>query len=161
MAVRDPVCAMMVSGGGFEAIHEGLHYTFCSLQCLERFMDRPGLYVAAGGRRPPRRKGGLVRRRRMRLSTPLAPEQAAGMAAALRSMMGVKRVACGGERELVEITYDLFQATAEQLERRITELGGRLDDAVGERVKRTYVRYAENCELEDEQRSAARTSPRA
>lgn len=149
MAVRDPVCTMMVSGGDYEAIHEGVHYAFCSLQCLERFMDRPGLYVGAGGRRAPLRKGGRVRRRRMRLSTSLAPEQAAGMAAALRSMMGVKRVACGGERDVVEITYDLFQATAEQLERRITQLGGRLDDAVGERIKRTYVRYAENCELED------------
>lgn len=145
--IRDPVCGMTVSGGTYEAVHEDVRYAFCSRQCLERFTERPGLYVGVNGRPAPGRNGGQPRRRRMTLSASLTREQTRKMAAALRSMMGVEKVTCSGNA--VEITYDLLQATAGQLERKIAELGARLEEGAAEKLKRDFVRYVEDCELDD------------
>ena len=46
---RDPVCGMEVSEDStFEAVHEGIHYRFCSDGCRRKFVDDPARYVAKG-----------------------------------------------------------------------------------------------------------------
>lgn len=60
---------------------------------------------------------------------------------------GRKKVTCSGNT--VEITYDLLQATSGQLERKVAESGARLDDGAAEKLKRDFVRYVEDCELDD------------
>lgn len=169
--VKDPVCEMMVEPGEREAVHDGLRYAFCSYQCRERFIAKPGLYVGARRKPAPKQRGvKLMRQRRIRLHQALAREQATALAAALREMMGVVEVRyvgpqltdshdCPGFGEIdiageIEITYDLLQATVTQLERRIAEFGAQLRCGVGDRLIRDFINYFEECELEDVEAAA-------
>jgi YHS domain-containing protein len=143
---RDPVCGMMVDEWAHQVVHRGVGYAFCSLQCRERFVSAPGLYV---GRKllAPKQKGmELVKRRRMAFGVPLTQAQFVELNRALLSMMGVMTVrsvevmidtGCGvplggGETgttvsiKAVEVSYDLLQATALQLEREIVALNATL-----------------------------------
>jgi hypothetical protein len=57
--------------------------------------------------------------------------------------------------EAVAITYDLLQATAEQLERKCAELNVVPSNRWGEKLQRDFIHYLEKCELEDIQSRAA------
>lgn len=168
--VKDPVCEMMVKPGENEAVHQGLHYAFCSLQCRERFIARPGLYIGARRSSAPKQRGvKLMRQQRILLNHSLTPEETTALVAALREMMGVVEVAYRGRQvegghgshrpqdssptaaagAEIEISYDLIEATVAQLERRIAEVGGQLRDGSAEKLRRDFVHYIEECELQD------------
>lgn len=168
--VKDPVCEMMVGAGDNEVVLGGLHYAFCSQQCRERFIARPGLYIGARHRPAPKERGvKLMRQRRVAIGEPLMDEQIAALVAALRRMMGVvdvRYLQCssgpgdspealhgapqpGSEAGEFEITYDLLEATVAQLERQIAEVGGRLRDGFGQKLRRDFIYYIEECELAD------------
>lgn len=161
--VKDPVCEMLVEQGGSEAVHEGISYSFCSLQCRERFIARPGLYVGERRRPAPKQRGvKLMRQRRIRLHQVLTQDRATALVAALREMMGVVEVRYIGsqvndERAYmgvgeVEISYDLLEATIVQLEGRIAALGVQLGFRIEEKLCRDFINYFEQCELEDVER---------
>jgi YHS domain-containing protein len=166
---QDPVCGMMVDQWALQALHRGVGYAFCSQQCRERFVSAPGLYV---GRKPlaPKQQGMVVmKRRRIVLAAPLTQAQFTGLNGALLSMMGVTAVRSGEQMvdsardpqhtesesgmndriEVLEITYDLLQATALQLECKIVERNATLSNAWGEKLQRDFIHYLEQCELED------------
>jgi len=168
--VKDPVCEMVVRPGQHEAAHDGIRYAFCSLQCRERFVARPGLYVGIRRKPAPKQMGmKLVRQRRMLLSHSLTRDLEAALLSALREMMGIVDVKyfevtiapgntsqqSGDEAPTtagiggIEITYDLLEATVAQLERKIVEVGGRFGNGLGEKLRRDFVHYIEECELED------------
>lgn len=44
---------------------------------------------------------------------------------------------------------DLLEATVAQLERKIAQVGGRFGEGLGEKLRRDFVHYIEECELED------------
>ena len=179
---KDPVCEMMANSGQYEAAHEGICYAFCSLQCRERFVARPGLYVGIRGRPAAKQKGTkLIRQRRVLLGQPLTQPQAAELMGALRTMMGVTRVnyfdqwthdghASVPPREgshttaevgLIEIRYDLLEATFAQFERTIAGFGWQLANGPGDKLRRDFVHYLEECELEDiENGDTGREQPR-
>ena len=167
---RDPVCGMMVGESDHQTVHRGVGYAFCSLQCCERFTSTPGLYVGRRRSLSPKQKGmEVIKRRRMMFGVPLAKARFVELKRALLSMMGVmavrpvgRMVDCGcdlrqvesGKQmtiriEAVEITYDLLQATAVQLERRIAELNATLSNGWGEKLLRDFIHYLEKCELDD------------
>jgi YHS domain-containing protein len=167
--VRDPVCEMMVEPGEREAVHDGLRYAFCSYQCRERFIAKPGLYVGVRHRLAPKQRGvKLIRQRQIPLHQGLAQEQATMLVVALREMMGVVEVRYVGPQLTdaqdgpgfgeIDITYDLLQATVTQFERRIAEFGVQLRCGVGDRLIRDFINYFEECELEDVETAA--TPPR-
>ena len=166
---RDPVCAMMVDEGALQVLHRGVGYAFCSQQCRERFVSAPGLYV---GRKllAPKQKGmEMIKCRRMVLGVPLTHAQFVELNDALLSMMGVTAVRSAepmadsgldlrrtksesrmaGRIEALEITYDLLQATALQLERKIVERSATLSNGWGQKLQRDCIHYLEQCELED------------
>jgi YHS domain-containing protein len=144
--VKDPVCGMEVAPTQFETVYEGLHYAFCSEQCRQRFLANPHLYVGVPGEKAPGQKGvELLKRRRFRLDTPLVAQDAAILAEALGAMMGVKAVEI--ENDTVTLTYDLIQATADQLEARMEEVGAKLGAGWAERLRRGFVHYMEECEV--------------
>lgn len=144
--VKDPVCGMEVAPTQFETVYEGLHYAFCSEQCRQRFLANPHLYVGVPGEKAPGQKGvELLKRRRFRLDTPLVAQDAAILAEALGAMMGVKAVEI--EDDTVTLTYDLIQATADQLEARMEEVGAKLGAGWAERLRRGFVHYMEECEV--------------
>ena len=167
---RDPVCGMMVGEWEHQTVHRGVGYAFCSLQCCERFASTPGLYVGRRRSLSPKQKGmEVIKRRRMMFGVPLAKARFVELKRALLSMMGVMAVRpvgsmvdCGcnlrpvesGTQmtiriEAVEITYDLLQATAVQLERRIAQLNATLSNGWGEKLLRDFIHYLEKCELDD------------
>jgi len=167
---RDPVCGMMVGEWEHQVVHRGVGYAFCSQQCRERFSSGPGLYVGRRRSLAPKQKGmEVIKRRRMALGVPLTQARFVELKGALLSMMGVmavrsveRMVDVGGDLqgaesatrtticiEAVEITYDLLQATALQVERKFVELNATLSSAWGEKPLRDFIHYLEQCELDD------------
>ena len=147
--VRDPVCGMSAPPTQFETIFEGIHYAFCSEQCRERFVANPHLYIGMPGEKAPKQKGvELFKQRRFQLDAPLTSQDAAILAEALGAMMGVKAIEIQGD-VTVTITYDLLQTTASQLEAKMVEVGAQLGDGWSERLRRSFVHYIEECEVEN------------
>jgi len=142
----DPVCGMEVPAHQNETVYLGIHYAFCSQQCLDRFVAHPHLYVGLPGRKAPKQEGReVLKRRRLYLDPALSPEQALLLSDALATMMGVKKVFAEGDK--VEITYDLLLVTAEQIEAKIAEICLCLGDGWLERVSLAFVHYQEECEV--------------
>jgi YHS domain-containing protein len=145
--VKDPVCGMDVDPAQFETTYEGLHYAFCSEQCRQRFAANPHLYIGVPGEKAPGQKGvELFKRRRFQLDAPLDAPNAKVLTETLGAMMGVKAVEIE-DGTTVTLTYDLIQATAEQLEAKMGEVGARLGEGWAERLRRGFVHYMEECEV--------------
>ncbi len=143
--IEDPVCGMQVSRDSFAMEHLGIHYAFCSQQCQDRFKANPHLYIGVPGKQAPKQKGlEVIKQRRFRLEQPLTDEEAAILAKELGAMMGIQSMEVTGDT--LSITYDLLQATAEQIEARIGEVGGLLGTEWAERLQRGFVHYIEECE---------------
>lgn len=145
--VKDPVCGMEVAQAQFETVYEGIRYAFCSEQCQQRFLANPHLYVGVPGEKAAAQQGvALLKRRRFQLDAPLAAQDAAILTEEVRAMMGVKAIEIEGGNT-VTLTYDLIQATAEQLEAKMAEVGARLGAGWAERLRRGFVHYMEECEV--------------
>lgn len=145
--VKDPVCGMEVAPAQFQTIYEGLHYAFCSEQCRQRFAANPHLYIGVPGEKAARQKGvELFKRRRFQLDTPLAPQDAVILTEEVGAMMGVKDIEVQDDNT-VTITYDLLQATADQIEAKMVEVGVKLGEGWAERLRRGFVHYMEECEV--------------
>lgn len=145
-SVKDVVCGMEVDPHQNRVTYLEIDYAFCSAQCRERFMANPHLYIGLPGQKAPKQEGReVLKRRRLRLAQPLSPPQAAGVIEALRAMMGIKAVSAEGVR--IEIVYDLLQATAEQIEEKLAEIGVQLGGTWTEQLRRAFVYYEEECEL--------------
>lgn len=144
--IRDPVCGMQVESEHYTIEYLQMHYAFCSRQCQERFMEDPHLYVGLPVQKAPRQEGReVIKQRRLRLALPLSSAQEDEVVQALRDMMGIKAVTAAGDR--IEMTYDLLQATAEQIESRLEEVGARLGEGWAERLSRAFVHYEEEREV--------------
>lgn len=147
-AVRDPVCGMDVEPHRHELEFEGIHYAFCSVQCRERFVANPHLYIGVPGHKAPRQEGKVVmKRRRFRTDVALTAEETDLLRRELCAMMGVTAVAVDGSE--VSISYDLLQATSEQIEARMGEIGVQMGGAWPDRLRRAFVHYLEECEVEN------------
>jgi len=144
--MRDPVCGMQVDQDSFAIEYMEIHYAFCSQQCLDRFKATPHLYIGVPGEKAPKQQGmEEIKRRRFRLQPALTDAQASTLIQELKGMMGIKHIAI--TEDTVSITYDLLQATAEQIEVRIGQIGLHLDAGLGERLQRDFVHYLEECEV--------------
>lgn len=144
--VKDPVCHMEVPAASFAIEYAGVPYAFCSAQCQERFLANPHLYVGMPGQKAPKQKGlEVIKQRRIRLVQPLSADQTATLINILQAMMGIKAVTVEGEN--ITIVYDLLQATAEQIETRLSEIGVQLGEGWTERLRRAFVHYEEECEV--------------
>ena len=144
--IRDPVCGMQVEPDQYTIDYLQMHFAFCSQQCQERFLENPHLYVGLPSQKSPRQEGReVIKQRRLRLAQPLSSTQEDEVVQALRDMMGIKAVTAAGDR--IEMTCDLLQATAEQIESRLEEVGARLGEGWAERLRRAFVHYEEECEI--------------
>jgi len=141
--VKDPVCGMLVDRGQLALEYMQMHFAFCSEQCRERFLATPGLYIGHPGQKAPVQAGrDVVRRRRLHLAEPLPSGMATALADSLYTMMGVRAVSVN--EDVLEITYDLLQATAEQIEAAIGTFGNaHLGDAWRDRLLRAWVHVEE------------------
>lgn len=146
MTTKDVVCGMQVETGKYQSVYMGSPYSFCSEQCRERFEANPHLYIGLPGMKAPKQVGlSVIRQRRLRLAQPLSPEQQTALRESLQSMMGIQSVAVDGDCVVIE--YDLLQATAEQIETRLGEIGVQLGDGLAERLRRAFIHYEEDCAI--------------
>ncbi|MHB1214757.1 MAG: YHS domain-containing protein [Thiobacillus sp.] len=142
----DPVCGMRVSPDSFAIEHLGIRYAFCSQQCQDRFKAHPHLYIGVPGEEAPRQKGmSVIKQRRFRLDQPLTDTEATSLMDELGDMMGIEHVDVAGDT--IAITYDLLQATAEQIEERIGQTGAGLDTGLGARLQRGFIHNFEEIEV--------------
>lgn len=146
MLTKDVVCGMQVDSGGNQIMYLGIPYAFCSKQCQERFLANPHLYVGMPGQKAAKQKGlSVIKQRRLRLAQPLSSSQARVLSDALQAMMGIQTVSVEGTS--VVITYDLLQATVEQVEEKLAGIGVQLGEGLAERLRRAFVHYEEECEV--------------
>ncbi|MBI5463004.1 MAG: YHS domain-containing protein [Gammaproteobacteria bacterium] len=144
--VKDPVCGMEVDPHDHALVYLQMHFAFCSRQCRERFLANPHLYIGSPGHPSPKQEGlEIVKRRRLRVATPLSPDAAALLVEALQTLMGIRAVHAEGDR--VEITYDLLQATQEQIEAKMAEVGVRLGEGWADRLRRAFVNFEEESQV--------------
>lgn len=144
--VKDVVCGMMVAPGNFSLEHQGDHFAFCSAQCRERFLAHPHLYVGLPGHPAPKQEGQTILKcRRFHLDRGLDRGQAETIRAQVGALMGIRRIDIAGVE--LSVTYDLLQATAEQIEAALEAAGGRLGSGWAERLKRGFTHYTEECEI--------------
>ncbi|MCO6414519.1 MAG: YHS domain-containing protein [Thiogranum sp.] len=145
--VEDPVCQMQVPPDQNAVHYLGMDFAFCSQQCKERFLANPHLYMGVPGERAPKQAGQeVIKRRHLRLETPLSAPDAQQVAERLLAMMGIYSVDIDAH-ELI-ITYDLLQATAEQIEAALQQAGARLGAGWGDVLRRAFVHYLEETEVE-------------
>lgn len=144
--VKDVVCGMYVSPQSFPMIHEGQSFAFCSLQCRERFLTNPHLYVGRPGHPAPKQQGkAVIKQRRFSLDEPLNDAQAVLVGEAIRAMMGIEALVIDGAQ--MSVTYDLLQVTAQQIETALTDAGAEMGQGWADRLRRGFVHYTEECEI--------------
>ena len=145
--LQDLVCGMRVPRNQHAIDYLGMHFAFCSLQCKERFLANPHLYIGEPGQKAPKQKGRkVIKRRRFELTEPLTDAMAARVAEEIRSMMGIKGIIVNGTS--IEISYDLLEATAEQIESRLEKVGAHLGHDWGQQLRRGFVHFLEETEVD-------------
>jgi len=143
---KDPVCHMNVSTTSLTIEYAGIHYAFCSIQCKERFLANPHLYIGVPGHKAPAQKGmQLIKRRRMLLETPLDSEQATHIKRTLFEMMGIQEISI--EKNTIDIQYDLLQVTAEQISEKLGSIGAQLGGGLMDRLKLAFIDFQEEAEI--------------
>jgi len=146
--VEDPVCKMEVEIGQLSFSYLGIEYSFCSQQCQDRFSANPHLYIGQPGKPSPRQHGkSIIKRRLLKLDTAIPADIALKIERALKSMMGIKEVTI--DKNIVRITYDLLEVTTAQIESTILHAGENLAAGWGEQLKRAFIHYFEETELDN------------
>jgi len=144
--VKDPVCGMPVDRHSNEIVYQTMHFAFCSLECKNRFITHPHLYIGYPGQPAPKQEGReIIKRRRMRLDHALSPEGILILTDSLRSLMGVKQLEVSGDT--LEISYDLLQLSVAQIEAALHEIGLKLGEGWAERLRRAFVHESEEWQI--------------
>ncbi len=143
--LTDLVCGMEINNDDIAVDYLGTHYVFCSDQCRERFQANPHLYIGFPGSEAPRHAGvEIIKTRTLKLAEPLSRELADRVIDTISAMMGIQHVEVYDD--CIEISYDLLQATEEQIEAAIEEAGAELGDDLVEKIRRAFVHYLEETE---------------
>lgn len=144
---EDPVCKMEIEISQLSFLYQGIKYSFCSQQCQDRFSANPRLYIGQPGKPSPKQHGkSIIKRRLLKLDTSIPDDIALKIEIALKSMMGIKEVTI--DKNIVRITYDLLEVTTEQIEVTIEKAAENLSASWGEKLKRAFIHYFEETELD-------------
>jgi len=140
-----PVCGMNAETSTIHARHLDIEYHFCSPQCKENFTARPQLYF---GRTAPKRHGRqMIKCRSFTLDQCVEDRDRERLQHAILHLMGIRDVQVEGQ--IITITYDLLEATATQVEQTLTDAGAVLGSGWSERLKRGWIHYTEENELDN------------
>lgn len=145
-SLRDPVCGMQVAADQHAITYQQMHFAFCSIQCKERFLANPHLYIGHPGHKAPAQEGRTVlKHRRLKLDESLPDDLAQRAIAYINDMMGIGHITIKGDT--IDIQYDLLQVTEAQIESALAEVGATLDQNWSERLRRAFVHYFEETEI--------------
>ncbi len=143
---KDPVCGMQIVSHEHVMKYLDSSYAFCSAQCRDRFVANPHLYAGLPGQKAPKQEGlTLLKSRLLRVAEPLTQSQSDSLTEALQGMMGIMSVQVNGDE--IGVSYDLMQATAEQIETKMEEIGMQLGEGWSQRLRRAFVNYEEELEV--------------
>jgi len=146
--VRDPVCEMNVSPGNFDYKYIGNNYSFCSKQCYDRFIANPHLYIGQPGKPSAKQQGKTILKcRTLKLDRNIPDDISRELQLALNKMMGIKEIVI--DNNIIRITYDLLEATAEQIENVISETNEKLSSNWIDKIISAFIHYAEETELDN------------
>lgn len=144
--VKDPVCGMVVGEHKVEMTYAEVHYAFCSNQCRDRFESNPHLYIGQPGHKAPKQKGvEILKRRHFKLEQSLSLTDANVLANELYDMMGIRNIQINDMD--IDVIYDLMEATAEQIENRMVEIGIKLGEEWSQRLRRGFIHLLEETEI--------------
>ena len=145
--VKDPVCGMLVDYHQNAIEYLKMHFAFCSQQCKARFQANPHLYIGYPGRKAPKQEGlEEIKCRRIHLDHPLSPAGVALISCELQAMMGIKVVRVS--ETVIEIAYDLLQASLQQIEDRLIQIGIKLGSGWEERLRRALIHESEELQID-------------
>jgi len=145
--IKDPVCGMQVDPHQHAIEYQRVPFAFCSRQCKDRFLANPHLYIGFPGQKAPKQEGRTVlKHRRLHLARELSSDEAAQVSQALSAMMGIKEVKVSGKT--LDISYDLLEVTAQQIEERLGEIGVQLGEGWAEHLRRAFVHESEELQIE-------------
>ncbi|HED17080.1 MAG TPA: YHS domain-containing protein [Gammaproteobacteria bacterium] len=148
-----PVCEMSVTADDLQISHQGMNFYFCSAQCKDRFRANPHLYIGSAGHPSVKQHGDVVlKQRSLLLDESLSSVQAEQLSSVLRSLMGIRKIHIEGDR--IQIIYDLLQVTVQQIEQAIEQAGDHLGHGVSSMLKRSFVHYLEETELNNLEQQA-------
>lgn len=140
---------MMVSRDSYPLDHQHIRYAFCSEHCRERFRKYPHLFVGeATYGLAEKQKGRVVKKaQRIKLVNEVGLDKLPQLSQGLESLMGVEAVDVRGDE--VTVIYDLVQISLSEIEDTIVaELGG-LREGITDKIRRAFIHYSEECELEN------------
>ncbi len=140
-----PVCGMVSTDSNITKIYSGVSYHLCSQQCQQNFTKQPTLYLGIHAEKYKRKS--IVKKRTFTLDSPLLDAEVETLEPLISAMMGVRKVQISGAA--VSVSYDLLEATAEQVEKTIEQAGNKLGNGWSARLKRGWVHYTEETELDN------------
>lgn len=143
-----PVCCMDIENDSISFNYQGMKFAFCSEQCQERFIANPHVYIGQRGMPSAKQRGEhIIKRRVLKLDKPVPDDIAQTISQVLHTMMGIKAIKIEGTR--IDISYDLLEASAQQIEDRIEQMGEQLTGKWAEHLKRAFIHYLEETELDN------------
>ncbi len=146
--VKDPVCGMQVEPHMYATKYLQSGYAFCSSQCRDRFLANPHLYIGFPGQKAPKQEGlEVLKQRRLHIAQALSSHQAKKLIETLEEVMGIKSVEVNGDK--IDITYDLLQITAGQIEKKMDEIGVQLGEGWAEKLHRAFMHNVEELEIDN------------
>lgn len=143
------VCSLPNTDKTLSYCYQGVEHYFCSPLCQNRFKTHPHLYVGdpQHGLAPKQKGDVLIKKRRIRLLSVISNDARARLITAVTKLMGVQDISIEGDEVLV--VYDLMKIALEDIEAVIVKSVGQLDEAVTEKIKRGFIHYSEECELDN------------
>lgn len=143
-----PVCMMATDAASLSYNYEDMTFTFCSEQCKERFIANPNLYVAQAGKPAARHSvKNIIKQRVLNLDKTIPDDVAKTIYQELMAMMGIKEIHI--KENKIDITYNLLEATTQQIESCIEQMGQHLSDNWVVRLKQAFIHYSEETELDN------------
>ncbi len=143
-----PVCMMETDDSHISYMYADMQFTFCSQQCKERFTANPNLYVNQAGKTAVKHYiKNITKLRTLELEEIIPDDIANAISQSLMTMMGINKVQVKGKK--ITITYNLLEATTEQIEEHIEQMGQSLSRNWIDRLKRAFIHYSEETELDN------------
>ncbi len=147
-----PVCMMETDEASISDTYADIKFTFCSVQCKERFTANPNLYVSQAGKTAVKHYiKSITKQRTLALEETIPDDIANIISQSLMTMMGINKVQVKGNK--ITITYNLLEATTEQIEEHIEQMGQYLSRNWIDRLKRAFIHYSEETELDNLEQS--------
>ncbi len=147
-----PVCKMLTESSDIFCEYQNINFSFCSEQCKERFEANPNLYFGQIGKPSAKYQNkNIIKQRVLHLDETIPDDVAEKINQSLMTMMGIKNVDIKDKK--ITINYDLLEATIQQIETHIEQMGQHLSDNWVNRLHNAFIHYSEETELDNLEQS--------